>query len=121
MLTAEVPTSLTTVTVSMHHDHKADLGGIISIGAPLPSSAPASLDPKATTPVLVCAGSSDSTVTPSAEDKLKRVFASLEVKRYRRPGDVMPNSRDEMMPIMQFFSRRLRSTKGVPTGSVEVG
>ncbi|KAK4542236.1 hypothetical protein LTR36_006889 [Oleoguttula mirabilis] len=99
----------------------SELGGIISIGAPLPGEAPASLDLKSKTPVLVCAGSSDSSVTPSAEDKLKRVFESVEVKRYRRPGDNMPNSRDEMLPIMQFFSRRLRSTKGVPAGSVEIG
>jgi len=73
------------------------------------------------TPVLICAGSNESSVTSSSEDKLKRTFEYVEVKRYRRPGDNMPNSRDEMMPIMQFFSRRLRSTKGVPKGSVELG
>lgn len=98
-----------------------ELGGIISIGAPLPSDAPASLDPKCRTPVLVCAGTDNSSVTPSAEDKLKHVFEFVEVKRYRKAGDSMPASRDEMLPIMQFFSRRLRSTKGVPAGSVEVG
>jgi len=70
--------------------------------------------------VLICAGSDQSSVTPSAEDKLRRCFASVEVRRYRRPGDHMPANRDEMMPVMQFFSRRLRSGKGVPEGSVEV-
>jgi hypothetical protein len=32
----------------------------------------------------------------------------------------MPANRDEMLPIMQFFSRRLRSMKGVPAGVVEL-
>ena len=97
-----------------------ELGGIISIGAGLPSDAPASLDTKCKTPLLICAGSDQSAVTSSTEDKLKRLFEFVEIKRYRKPGDSMPSNRDEMMPIMQFFSRRLRSTKGVPEGGVEV-
>ncbi|KAK4501724.1 hypothetical protein PRZ48_007533 [Zasmidium cellare] len=103
-----------------HHPTK-ELGGIISIASGLPSSAPASLDPKLPTPVLICAGSSESAVTSTSEDKLKRVFEHVEVKRYRRPGDSMPSNRDEMLPVMQFLSRRLRSVKGVPEGAVEVG
>ncbi|KXS95374.1 hypothetical protein AC578_8288 [Pseudocercospora eumusae] len=97
-----------------------ELGGVISIGAGLPSSAPASLDPKCRTPVLVCAGSDNSSVTDSSEEKLKKVFQNVEIKRYRKTGDGMPSNKDEMMPIMQFFSRRLRSVKGVPEGAVEV-
>lgn len=98
-----------------------ELGGVISVGAGLPSEATASLDPKCKTPVLICAGSDQSAVTSASEDKLKRVFEHVEIKRYRKPGDSMPSNRDEMMPIMQFFSRRLKSTKGVPEGSVEIG
>lgn len=98
-----------------------ELGGVIGIGAGLPSEAPASLDPKCKTPLLICAGSDQSAVTSSTEDKLPRLFENVEVKRYRKPGDSMPSNREEMMPIMQFFSRRLLSTKGVPQGSVEVG
>lgn len=98
----------------------AELGGVISIGAGLPSEAPAALVNKSTTPVLVCGGASESIVVPSAEEKLKHIFEFVEIKRYRRPGDHMPKDRDEMMPVMQFLSRRLRSTKGVPAGSVEL-
>jgi hypothetical protein len=101
-------------------DTNGELGGIISIGAGLPSEAPGSLEPKCKTPVLICAGSDQSAVTTSSEDKLKHLFEHVEIQRYRKPGDSMPSNRDEMMPIMQFFSRRLRSTKGVPEGSVEV-
>ena len=68
----------------------------------------------------MCAGQERSVVTSTAEDKLKRLFEFMEVKRYRKSGDSMPSNRDEMMPIMQFFSRRLKSMKGVPKGSVEI-
>lgn len=111
-------------TAHLHNSSGSDtppeLGGVISIGAGLPAEAPGSLDKKCTTPILVCAGKDQSAVTSETEDKLKRVFDFVEIKRYRKPGDSMPNNRDEMMPIMQFFSRRLRSTKGVPEGSVEI-
>nr|POE65681.1 putative hydrolase c9g1.08c [Quercus suber] len=110
--------------VSMHTaatvPSTVEAGGVISIGAALPQDAPASLSPTCKTPILVCAGSDQSAVTPSAESKLKHVFEFVDVKRYRRPGDGMPSNRDEMLPIMQFFSRRLRSVKGVPEGSIEV-
>lgn len=97
-----------------------ELGGVISIGAALPNEASASLVNKCKTPVLICAGRDRSSVTPQAEEKLKRNFEFVEVKRYRRSGDSMPENRDEMTPIMQFFSRRLLSKKGVPEGSVEI-
>ncbi|PPJ57300.1 hypothetical protein CBER1_09022 [Cercospora berteroae] len=116
----------TAVAIDQAHQAKdpalVELGGVISIGAGLSSDAPASLDPKCRTPVLVCCGNDDggSIVTRESEDKWKRVFQHVEVKRYRRSGDAMPGNRDEMLPIMQFFSRRLRSVKGVPGGAVEI-
>ena len=97
-----------------------ELGGVISVGAGLPSEV-AIQSQKCQTPILVCAGSNASSVTDASEEKLNNVFSHVKIKRYRRSGDGMPNNRDEMMPIMQFLSRRLKSTKGVPAGSVEVG
>jgi len=112
-------------SVKLHESAKpessAELGGVVSIGGPLPAEAPASIDPKCKTPVLVCAGSDASLVTSGSETKLRHCFDHVEIKRYRKPGDSMPSNRDEMMPIVQFFARRLRSTKGVPKGSVDVG
>jgi hypothetical protein len=32
----------------------------------------------------------------------------------------MPKNREEALPMMHFFARRLRSQKGVPEGSVEL-
>ena len=109
------------VHASAKDEISVELGGIISIGAGLPNEAAAALDSKCKSPVLICAGSDSSSVTSTTEEKLKHVFESVEVKRYRKSGDSMPADRDEMMPIMQFFARRLKSTKGVPEGSVEVG
>ena len=91
---------------------------MVSIGGPLPAEASASLTTKNKTPVLVCSGVDSSWITSSAEEKLKNNFEHVQVSRYRRRGDTMPQNRDEMMPVMQFFARRLRQP--APTGTVEL-
>ena len=95
-----------------------ELGGVISIGGPLPASTSAK-DVK--TPVLVCGGSSNTLITRTAVEKIKTAFKSAEYHKWNRAGDSMPRDRDEMLPLMGFFARRLRSQRGVPEGSVEVG
>jgi len=102
------------------------LGGVISIGGPLPtdaklSEAMANAGRKCQTPVLICAGATGSAVTKADEARLRAVFESVEVVRWPRRGDGMMRNREEMLPIMQFFARRLRSRAGVPAGAVEVG
>lgn len=96
-----------------------ELGGIVSIGGRLSSSVSLRTK-KSRTPVLICRASRGSSVTDSATSKLKDAFEFVEVKDWKKNGDGMPSNRDEMMPIMQFFARRLRSTQGVPAGSVEL-
>lgn len=98
-----------------------ELGGVISIGGVLSLSLPLkALDKKSKTPILVCKGSRGSAVTDSAKSKLKDAFNFVEIKEWKKTGDGMPSNREEMLPIMQFFARRLRSTRGVPAGSVEL-
>jgi predicted esterase len=98
-----------------------ELGGVISVGGVLPLSLPLkALDKKSKTPILVCKGSRGSAVSDSAVSKFKDAFEFVEVKEWKKTGDGMPSNREEMLPIMQFFARRLRSTKGVPAGSVEL-
>jgi len=103
-------------------EHGGDeFGGVISIGGTLSLSLSLkALDEKSKTPVLVCKGSRSSAVTENAIRRIKDVFEFVEVKEWKKTGDLMPNTREEMYPIMQFFARRLRSTQGVPGGSVEL-
>lgn len=97
-----------------------ELGGIISISGPLSTTIKLSSN-QSKTPVLLIGGASKTLVTRSVVDDMKKAFQALEYHKWAKSGDGMPQSREEMMPIMRFFSRRLRSRKGVPDGSVEVG
>ena len=97
------------------------LGGIISVGAPFPlSEAGKKQGPKNRTPVLLVAGRDSPAVTDGAVRRTQAEFEFVEVHRYARRGDGMPRSRDEMVPVMRFFARILRSWAGVPGGSVEI-
>jgi predicted esterase len=101
--------------------YRASLSGVISFGAAYPLSA-STLGAKDRTPVLLLAGRDDggSAVTDTALKRTKDVFEFVEIHRWPRRGDGMPRNRDDMLPVMQFFARRLRSRKGVPDGSVEL-
>lgn len=96
------------------------LAGVVSIGAPYPLSGQRS-GSKSRTPVLLVAGRDSVVMSDTAVRRTKEVFEFVEVSRYARKGDSMPSNRDEMLPVMQFFARRLRSRQGVPEGSIEIG
>ncbi|KAL8786051.1 MAG: hypothetical protein Q9213_003034 [Squamulea squamosa] len=100
-----------------------ELGGIVSIGGPSPSGSSGALQDEAKnqTPVIVLGGSSNTLITQSALTSLKKVFHAVEYTKWPRPGDRMPGNRDEMLPIMRFFGRRLQSRSGLPEDSVEIG
>ena len=95
-----------------------ELGGIVSVGGPLPSSNASAKPIK--TPVLVLGGSSNTSITRISLNKLKATFQFVEYQKWNRAGDGMPRNRDEMLPIMRFFARRLKSQAGVPEGSTEI-
>jgi predicted esterase len=94
-----------------------EFGGVVSIGGRLPSQ---SVSGEHKTPVLVLGGSRSSQVTRSAVDGLKDKFGDVEYVKWEKGEDSMPRSREEMLPIMRFFARRLRSRAGVPEGAVEI-
>ncbi|KAL1991963.1 hypothetical protein VTN49DRAFT_5271 [Thermomyces lanuginosus] len=98
------------------------LAGIVSFGAPYPLSGSVVGMDKNQTPVLLLAGRDDgqSAVTDSAVRRTKEVYEFVELHRWPRRGDGMPRNREEMLPVMQFFARRLRSRQGVPEGSIEL-
>lgn len=96
-----------------------EFGGVISVGGPLATIS--SNHVTAPTPILVFGGSSNTAITRTALQNLRTAFKNVEYHKWDRPGDAMPSSREEMLPIMRFFARRLKSRQGVPEGSVEIG
>ena len=107
------------LAATAYTDLGQELNGVVAIGGPLPTECKV-MAVKNKTPVLILGGMSQTLVTDDALAKIRCVFDFVEHKRWRRPGDTMPRSRDEMMPIMQFFARRLKSRQGVPESSVEL-
>lgn len=105
---------------SSAHPAPPALSGIISIGAPYPLSGSRAGDPNPS-PVLLVSGRDSVAVSDEAVRRTKQVFKFVEVSRYTRKGDGMPSNHEEMLPVMQFFARRLRSKQGVPEGSIEIG
>ncbi|KAL9102554.1 MAG: hypothetical protein Q9163_002304 [Psora crenata] len=95
-----------------------ELGGVISIGGPLPRSS--SSKHNITTPLLLLGGSSNTVITRTVIERLRTAFQNVVYHKWQRPGDGMPVNHQEMLPIMGFFARRLRSRHGVPERSIEV-
>ena len=62
-----------------------------------------------------------SQVTRLTVDRLKEAFGVVKYVKWERADDGMMRNREEMVLVMEFFARRLRSRAGVPEGGVEVG
>ena len=100
-----------------------EFGGVVSVGSGLSSSISSSSgsgSEKTKTPVMVLGGSRSKEITKSKIEKLKEIFSDFEYVKWGKLEDSMPRSREEMLPIMKFFARRLGSRAGVPEGAQEV-
>jgi len=97
-----------------------ELGGVISIGGYTPHTTPPPKKGKYKTSILLCKAQNMSNIKSHHIDRLKDLFEHVEVSNWKKIGDSMPANRDEMLPIMQFLGKRLRSMRGVPEGSVEL-
>lgn len=100
-----------------------EFGGVVSIGGPVPHSAPTPMSGrgKIGTPVLLLGAEHGSAVTEAAERRARNDFKTVAVVRWRgRTGDGMMRNVEEARPIMEFFARRLKSRAGVPDGAVEL-
>ncbi|KAI6090940.1 alpha/beta-hydrolase [Hypoxylon rubiginosum] len=84
--------------------------GAVSIGGPLPSSMIPTISAreKSRTPILVCHGRSSESLGEDAMDVLKEEFIDVRETKWKKSDDTMPESKDEILPIMQFFAERLR-------------
>ena len=99
---------------------EGELGGVISIGGRIPSSSMLVSGPKIKTPVLLLGGSKGSMASGDAVKSIKGTFEHVEHHQWNKADDSMPKNREEALPMMQFFARRLRSQNSVPEGSVEL-
>ncbi len=106
------------LAVARHFD--GDLGGVIAIGVPVPSSSMLVNGPKIKTPVLLLGGSKG-TISEDSVKRTRGTFEYVEHHQWKKADDSMPKNREEALPMMQFLARRLRSQRGVPGGSVEIG
>ena len=97
-----------------------DIRGVISIGGPLPSSSMLVNGPKIGTPVLLLGGSKGALTHGSVDETVRSTFEQVNIHLWKKSDDSAPRDRDEALPMMQFFARRLRSHKGVPEGAVEL-
>ncbi|KAK0635319.1 phospholipase/Carboxylesterase superfamily protein [Bombardia bombarda] len=84
--------------------------GVVSIGGPLPPSMVSSVSgrEKARTPVLVLHGKESEAVDEDAVEALRREFEDVREVKWDRRDDGMPRSREEVLPMMQFFAERLK-------------
>lgn len=78
--------------------------GVVSLGGPLPDSMKSS--GKSATDVVV------TQVEDTEGDKIKAQFDSAQLVQWDRKGVDMPRDRDEMVPLMKFWSSRLNSGFG---------
>lgn len=104
---------------TVHALTAVELGGVISIGGAFPHSTHQQ-SPRCKTPVLVLYGSSKSAISVTNTSRIKDAFEAPSFVQWNRGGDGMPSKREEMLPIMQFFARRLQSRTGVPADAQEL-
>lgn len=102
---------------------KPSLGGVLSIGGPLPISSSVTVAPKNRTPVMLLGGRSGalSRDEQSPVKRIRQMYEFVEYHEWKKAEDSMPKSRYEALPMMQFLARRLKSARGVPEGAVEIG
>lgn len=94
------------------------IGGILSVSAPLPASDKA----KNRTSILLLGGSKGALAADdqSPIKRIKHVYEFVEYHQWRKNEDSMPKTRDEVLPMMRFLARRLKSRRGVPDDAVEI-
>ena len=71
--------------------------------------------------VLVLEGREKTTVAKSQVDRIGWCFKEVRYRKWEREGDEMAGCKEEMMPVIRFFARELRSWKKILEGGVEVG
>lgn len=103
--------------------HLGPLGSIVSIGGSLPLSTNHTLTLKSRTPLLLLGGKKGDFAKneASAVKRLRTLYEFVEYHEWKKGESTLPANREEVLPMMQFLGRRLRSRRGVSDDFVEVG
>jgi predicted esterase len=113
------------VSVPLHSSLAATytLGSVISIGGYLPISTSSVRSSKNRTPILLLSGSRSPLASPESSQlrRVKSAFEFVTYHQWKKNDDSMPKNRDEVLPMMQFWGRSLKSRRGVPADAVEIG
>ncbi|KAK4163604.1 Alpha/Beta hydrolase protein [Cladorrhinum sp. PSN259] len=92
---------------------KKEWKGVVSVGGELPLSMVSTESEgekkKGKAKVLVLCGRESEAVDEDAEEVLREEFEDVKVVRWKRAGDGMPQSEEEVMPLMEFLGERLRA------------
>ncbi|CUS09435.1 unnamed protein product [Tuber aestivum] len=98
-----------------------EFGGVVSVGAGAPAKVEVEEGEKCRTPVLVCAAEEGSVISQAGERRLEELFEDARTVRWKgRKEDGMMQTRGELLPIMEFYGRRLGSVVGVPEDALEL-
>ena len=99
--------------------NEVELGGIISIGGPLPAHTHLPQDVKAKTPVLILGGALGS-MSPTTIRDIEQNFTNVD--SHLRPGahDETPTGQ-ETGPLLEFFAHRLRREEWMKQAVISFG
>jgi predicted esterase len=84
-----------------------ELGGVISIGGPIPTYALLPSTVKAKTPALILSGAIGD-ISAAALKQIKDTFIYTDLCELSSTLDIMLNSQDELEPLFGFLAHRLR-------------
>lgn len=85
-----------------------ELGGVVSIGGPLPSYIRSDSAKHIKTPVLVMGGSLGNLSSICALDHIKDLFLYVDTCILRGVHDNVPDTEESMKPLLDFLAHRLR-------------
>lgn len=83
--------------------------GVVSVGGGWVGSVGRRVGGKGRTPVLVCHGRESEVLDEEGVERVREVFEDVREVRWKRGDDGMPRSREEILPVMEFFAERLRA------------
>lgn len=97
---------------------KREFGGVVAVAGTLPRAGIGYEMSK--TPLLICCGHGNRSTTEEAIARAKDRFMDMGYVKWTNGGNLLPEDRQEMLPIMALFARRLQTRAGAPGDAIEL-